>query len=400
MLHNPEFTGEEIGVFESQFVTPIPYSKHSINEADIDAVLGCLKHGPITQGNIVTKFEKAISNKVQSYSALVSNSATSSLHLCCLALGVSKGDIVWTSPITFVSTANVVVMCGAKINFVDIDPSTGNICPIALKKKLEKAHNQKELPKALIVVHLTGRPCKMKEIYEICCFYDIKIIEDASHALGSSQEGKPTGKCDYSDMTVFSLHPAKIITSGEGGIITGKNKELMDKVRLLNSHGLKRSSSKKDPWEYDMIELGYNYRMSDIHASLGLSQLKRLENFIERRKFLVKTYNNYLEETEISTPDYSESSSWHLYICQVDNENTRRDLYNFLNYSGVSAAIHYRPVYKNTYFKKMGFSEKDYPNCESFYKKCISLPLYFELSEGALNFVISKIKEFYGARNV
>ena len=398
MLHNPKLTGEEIGVVESQFVTPIPYSKHSINEADIEAVLGCLRYGPITQGNIVTNFENYISKRVGSVGTVASNSATSSLHLACLALDIGPGDVVWTAPVSFVASANTPLMCGAEVDFVDVELDTGNLCITSLEQKIKLAKAKNKLPKALIVVHFSGRPCRMLEIYNICNEHGIKIIEDAAHALGSNQGQHPTGFCDNSDITVFSLHPAKIITSAEGGLATSQNKNLLDRMKLLSSHGISRFIDANEPWKYDMVELGFNYRMSELHAALGTSQLKRIDRFIEKRKKIVSYYLDKIGNLPLKCPPYSSESAWHLFVCQTEDEKTRRDLYRFLYEKNIHAAIHYRPIYQNSYFQKLGFNSAEFPKAEGFYSRSISLPLYTEIKETQLKYVVKKLHEFYGVK--
>ena len=399
MLHKTNFIGEEEGVSKQEFETPIPYSKHSINQSDIEAVLGCLANGPITQGTLVTHFEHYISKRVGSVGSVASNSATSSLHLACLALDIGRGDVVWTTPISFVATANTTLMCGAEVDFVDVELDTGNLCIISLEQKIKLAKAKNNLPKALIVVHFSGRPCKMSEIYNICNEHGIKIIEDAAHALGSNQGRHVTGFCDNSDITVFSLHPAKIITSAEGGLATSQNKHLIDRMKLLSSHGISRSVDANEPWKYDMMELGFNYRMSELHAALGISQLKRIDSFIEKRKDIVKFYLNKLGNLPLKLPPFSSDSAWHLFVCQTEDEKTRKDLYRFLHEKNIHAAIHYRPIYQNSYFQKLGFNNADFPKAENFYSRSISLPLYTEIKETQLYYVVKKLHEFFGVNN-
>ena len=400
LLNKVEFTGEEIGISnEFQFEIPIPYSKHSINQSDVHAVSDCLQTKPITQGNVVTEFENTVSRMVNSTGAVASNSATSSLHLACLALDVRSGDLVWTSPISFVASATAALMCGAEIDFVDVDIKTGNLDPELLEQKIHKAKKVNKLPKVLIVVHFSGRPSDMLSIASICRKYNIKIVEDAAHSLGATQYNKLVGSCEFSDIAVFSLHPAKIITSAEGGLATSNNIKLIERMRSLSSHGIVRSIDKEEPWKYDMQELGYNYRMSDLHASLGLSQLRRIGDFLKIRKEIVLYYIDKLKSFPLSTPPYSADSAWHLFVCQTKNGDARKKLYEFLKNRNIHAGVHYRPIYQNTYFKKLGFNSTDFPNAENYYSRSISLPLYPDISIEQLDYIISKFIEFFGEIN-
>ena len=397
MLHKLEFTGEEIGISsKTELEVPIPYSKHSITQSDIDAVADCLKNKPITQGKLVTQFEHEISMMVNSNGAVASNSATSSLHLACLALDVKNGDVVWTTPISFIASATAALMCGAKIDFVDVDAKTGNIDPELLEEKLNLAKEVNKLPKVLIVVHFSGRPCDMFAISSVCKKHNIKIIEDAAHSLGATQNGKLIGNCEFSEITVFSLHPAKIITSAEGGIATSQNVNLLERMKALSSHGIWRSIDPEEPWKYDMQELGYNYRMSDLHASLGLSQLKRIGDFLKIRKEIVLYYIDKLKSFPLRMPPYSVDSAWHLFVCHTETSNKRKSLLKFLNKSNIHAGVHYRPIYQNTYFQKLGFKHTDFPNAENYYSNSISLPLYTDISIEQIDYIISKLEEFFG----
>jgi UDP-4-amino-4,6-dideoxy-N-acetyl-beta-L-altrosamine transaminase len=397
LLYKLDFTGEENGISgKSKLEVPIPYSKHSVTQSDINAVTDCLQNKPITQGKMVTEFENKISTMVNSKGAVASNSATSSLHLACLALDVKSGDIVWTTPISFIASATAALMCGAKIDFVDVDAKTGNIDPELLEEKLNLAKEVNKLPKVLIVVHFSGRPCDMFAISSVCKKHNIKIIEDAAHSLGATQNGKLIGNCEFSEITVFSLHPAKIITSAEGGIATSQNVNLLERMKALSSHGIWRSIDPEEPWKYDMRELGYNYRMSDLHASLGLSQLKRIGDFLKIRKEIVLYYIDKLKSFPLRMPPYSVDSAWHLFVCHTETSKKRRSLLKFLNKSNINAGVHYRPIYQNTYFQKLGFKHTDFPNAENYYSNSISLPLYTDISIEQIDYIISKLKEFFG----
>ena len=400
MLHKVDFTGEEVGISKNfKIEIPIPYSKHSISQSDIDAVADCLHHNPITQGKLVTQFESEIAEMVDSKGAVASNSATSSLHLACLSLNVQKGDLVWTTPLSFVASANAALMCGAKVDFVDVNSETGNICPELLEQKVYKAKKNNTLPKVLIVVHFTGLPCNMEKISQICRKHKIKIIEDAAHALGSKQNNHLIGYCEYSDITVFSLHPAKIITSAEGGLATSQDPILLEKMRRLSSHGISRSIDANEPWKYDMVDLGFNYRMSDLHAALGLSQLKRINNFVKRRKEIALFYVNALKNLPLKLPPFSKESAWHLFVCQTDSSCKRRRIYKFLNDAGINIGIHYRPIYLNSYFENLGFKKNHCSNAENYYSRSISLPLYPDITKQQLDYIVFKLIEFYGVNN-
>ena len=399
MLHKLDFTGEEIGIsknFKIEF--PIPYSKHSIIQSDVDAIADCLNNKPITQGKVVTQFESEISEMVDSKGAVASNSATSSLHLACLALDIKNGDIVWTTPISFIASATAALMCGAKIDFVDVDLKTGNLDPEQLEKKIEIAKDANKLPKVLIVVHFSGRPADMLRISYICKKNNIKIIEDAAHSLGAIQYNKFIGNCEFSEITVFSLHPAKIITSAEGGLATSQNPALIEKMRLLSSHGIIRGVDMEEPWKYDMINLGFNYRMSELHAALGMSQLERLNEFLKKRKEIVLFYMEKLKGLPLKTPPYSSDSAWHLFVCQAENSRSRTELFNFLKDKQINVGIHYRPIYQNSYFQESGFKETYLPNAEKYYSSSLSLPLYTDITNDELKYIISKLYEFYGVK--
>ena len=399
MLRNPDFTKNVIEFTKRGIKTPIPYSKHSIDRSDIDSVLDCLENRPITQGNLVHEFETNISRKLGCIGSVASNSATSSLHLACLALNVQKGDMVWTTPISFVASANAALMCGAKVDFVDVNSETGNLCPDFLEQKVNIAKKNNTLPKVLIVVHFSGRPCEMQIISKICQKHQIKIIEDAAHALGSKLNEHLIGYCEYSDITVFSLHPAKTITSAEGGLATSQDPILLEKMRRLSSHGISRSVDPDEPWKYDMLDLGFNYRMSDLHAALGLSQLKKINNFVKRRKEIATFYVNELKTLPLKLPPFSQNSAWHLFVCQTEDSFARRRLYKFLTDKSINVGIHYRPIYLHTYFQNLGFKKNHCSNAENYYSRSISLPLYTEITKEQLSYIILKLKEFYGVSN-
>lgn len=363
----------------------IPYGKQTLDNDDIAAVVDTLKSDYLTQGSKVPMFEQAVSRYVQSNDAIATSSATAALHIGCLALGLSENDIGWTVPLTFAASANAIRYCQAKIDFVDININTGCICTRALAKKLKQADKENKLPKVLIVVHYAGISCDMKTISALCKPFNIKIIEDAAHAIGGKYQGKPIGSCQFSDLTIFSFHPVKIITSGEGGMITTNNQDIANKARLLCSHGITKSpelliEKEVGDWYYEQQFLGLNYRMSDIHAALGLSQLLKLDNFLEARNQQAIKYQDTLSRlpiTMLSTPKGS-YCSWHIFVIRLtsDAKITRLALYNALKESGIGCQVHYIPVHTHPYYQALGFKWGDYPQAEEFYQHCLTIPLF------------------------
>ena len=381
----------------------IPYGRQNINDDDIDAVTQVLKSDYLTQGPLVPKFETSVALYTGAKYGVAVNSATSGLHIACLALGVKSGDYVWTSPITFVASANCALYCGANIDFVDIDPISYNMSVNALREKLEIAKKNNTLPKVVIPVHLAGQSCEMIEIYKLSCEYGFKIIEDASHAIGAKYLDGPVGNCLYSDITIFSFHPVKIITSVEGGMALTNNFDLHNIMKRLRSHGITRDPSEMigladGPWYYQQLNLGFNYRMSDLHAALGLNQMKRLEEFVTKRNTLAKHYDSLLGDSTIKIPMQSPDcySSFHLYIIRIpekSQEIDRLQVFEKLRSNGIGVNVHYIPVYRQPYFKKFNFSYKDFPESESYYSEAISLPIFPNLSkqqqEEIINIVLS-----------
>lgn len=364
----------------------IPYGHQSISQADIDAVLEVLKSDFLTQGPQVPLFETSVSNYCGAKHAVAANSATSALHISCLALGIQPGDSVWTSPITFVASANCARYCGADIDFVDIDPSTFNLSPELLEEKLINAKAKGTLPKALVVVHLCGQSCDMEQISRLAKHYGIRVIEDASHALGGRYNGKPVGSCEFSDITVFSFHPVKIITTGEGGMAVTNNSELAEKMRLYRSHGITRDPELMSPttheaWYYEQLSLGYNYRMSDLHAALGVSQLTKLDGFIARRLEIAQQYSNELSNLPIKLPKVIAGclSAFHLYVIRLPSES-RAHVYSQLKEKNIACNVHYIPVHLQPYYRALGFNRGDYPNAESYYTEALSLPIFPDLT--------------------
>ena len=379
----------------------IPYARQSISKQDIDAVTEVLQSDYLTQGPVVPAFEEAVANLVGAKYAIAGNSATSMLHVACLALGVTDGDLVWTSPISFVASANCALYCGAEIDFVDVDSETFNLSPTALATKLEKAHKSNKLPKVIIPVHMGGQSCDMKSIGLLAKQYGIKVIEDASHAIGGSYDSRSIGNCAHSDITIFSFHPVKIITSGEGGMATTQDESLAHKLRMLRSHGITRNEiefefANDGPWYYEQQELGLNYRLTDIAAALGLSQLQRIDVFINQRNRIAARYDDAFASTQVAIPHINSDciSAFHLYIARYDFEKsdvTRIQLFQDMKDSGVLLNLHYIPIYRQPYYSKMGFDPKMFPNTERYYKQAFSVPMYADLTEADQNMVISSL---------
>ncbi|MCF8057822.1 MAG: UDP-4-amino-4,6-dideoxy-N-acetyl-beta-L-altrosamine transaminase [Bacteriovoracaceae bacterium] len=377
----------------------ISYGRHYISEDDINSVLSTLRSDFLTQGPVLSNFEKAVGEIVSSKYAVAVNSATSALHIAYLSLGLGPGDTLWTSPNTFVATSNAALFCGANVDFVDIDERTYNLCPHKLEEKLILAKDKGSLPKVVVPVHFSGQPCDMEKIHKLSQEYGFKIVEDASHAIGARYKDKPVGNCEFSDITVFSFHPVKIVTTGEGGIATTNSSELSDKMKLISNHYITRDeaqmvSSPDGPWTYEQLGLGYNFRLPDILASLGLSQLKSLEKFIQKRNEVAAFYNESLNQTPLNLPYQIEesASSFHLYV--VTNED-RLKLFHFLRERKITPGVHYIPVHLQPFYKKKGFKKGDFPVSESFYNSCLSLPIYYGLSEEEMKYVSRNIIEFF-----
>ncbi len=380
----------------------IPYGKQSISGDDIQAVIEVLQSEYLTQGDTVEKFEQAICQRVDAKNAVAVNSATSALHLACLALDLTKGDWLWTSPISFVASSNCALYCQAQVDFVDIDPITYNLSVSALEEKLEQAKENNRLPKIIIAVHLSGLPCDMQAIHQLSNQYGFKIIEDAAHALGASYQENPTGCGQYSDITVFSFHPVKIITTGEGGMAVTNNKTLADKMRLLRSHGITRDPAQmtQQPdgdWYYQQLDLGFNYRMNDIQAALGLSQLSKLNSFIKARQAIAKQYFKALTNLPLLLPfESTESqSAYHLFIIQLTTpvNDQHKKIFNYLRQNGIGVNIHYIPIHTQPYYQKLGFKNGDYPVAENYYKKSLSIPIYPSLTDDEQRFTIATIQQ-------
>ncbi len=377
----------------------IPYGRQEISQADINAVVEVLQSDFLTQGPMVPRFEQTVVNYCGVQHGVAVNSATSALHIACLALGLGTGDWLWTTPITFVASANCGLYCGAQVDFVDIDPSTYNLCPIALERKLLQAERDGKLPKVVVPVHLCGQPCDMAAIHGLSQRFDFKIIEDASHAIGGKYKGEPIGNCRYSDITIFSFHPVKIITTAEGGMAVTNDETLANRLRLLRSHGITSTPSDmqsrpaQEIWNYQQIELGFNYRMNDIQAALGLSQIQRLDEFVTHRHAIARRYDMRLSELPLLTPlqRVESYSAYHLYVIRLKlNEinKTHRQVYEGLRAAGVLVNLHYIPVYRQPYYEQMGFSVGYCPCAESYYSEVISIPIYSSLTADQQNYVI------------
>lgn len=381
----------------------IPYGRQDINQQDIDAVVDVLQSDFLTQGARVPAFEQSVIQACGADYAVAVNSATSALHIACLALGLGKGDWLWTTPNTFVASANCGLYCGAKIDFVDIDPRTYNLCAVELEKKLVAAEQTGKLPKVVIPVHFSGQPCNMQAIHALAQKYGFKIIEDASHAIGGNYQGEPIGNCRYSDITVFSFHPVKIVTTAEGGVAVTNNSELAEKLNLLRSHGITRdehlmTKSMDGPWYYQQIDLGFNYRMTDMQAALGVSQMQRLHLFVARRHGLATRYNQLLQDLSITLPwQHTDSySGMHLYVIrlQLDKINKNHlEVFQGLRDAGILVNVHYIPVHLQPCYRAMGFVQGQFPQAEQYYREAISLPMYPTLTDAQQDSIVSTLRE-------
>jgi UDP-4-amino-4,6-dideoxy-N-acetyl-beta-L-altrosamine transaminase len=377
----------------------IPYARQNIDDNDVDAVVAALRSAWLTQGPQIPAFEQAVATRCQCAHTVAVSSATAALHLACLALDIGPGDQVWTSPNTFVASANCARYCGAEVDFVDIDPDTLNMSVAALAAKLEAASKTGRLPKAIIPVHFSGRSCAMREIAAMARPHGIRIIEDASHAIGASYAGRPVGCCEYSDITIFSFHPVKIITSGEGGMALTNNSELAARLSRLRTHGITRDTQAilaagEGDWYYEQSDLGFNYRMTDIHAALGLSQLSRLDAFLERRILLAERYAKHLSSLPTILPSLDTTSAWHLYVVQLPGpSDCRKRVFQQMREAGIIVNVHYIPVHLQPYYRQLGFKAGDFPNAEAYYHRALTLPLHPGLSEADQDTVTKALKD-------
>ena len=384
-------------------MSPIPYARQSVSQDDIDAVVRVLRSDWLTQGPDIAQFENAMAAHCGARHAIAVSNGTAALHLACLALDLGPGDLLWTSPNTFTASANCARYCGADVDFVDIDSRSYNMSIPALEEKLARAKQIGRLPKVVVPVHFGGRSCDMTEIGRLASLYGFRVIEDASHAVGAEHRSAKVGACSHSDMAVFSFHPVKILTTGEGGMLMTGDDGLARRLRLLRTHGITRDVSEMDgqsegAWYYQQVELGFNYRMTDIQAALGASQMQRLDEFLARRRALVRRYDEGLRGLPLSTPseDPSGKSSWHLYAIQLDLEalgTTRRTVFERMRAAGVLVNVHYIPVHFQPYYRKLGFKPGDFPASERYYERALSLPMFFELSDADQDRVCAVLRE-------
>ena len=379
----------------------IPYGRQSISEADIEAVAEVLRSDFLTQGPTVPAFEQAVASYCGAAHAVAANSATSALHMACLALGVGPGDRVWTSPLTFVASSNAALYCGAQVDFVDVDERTYNMCPNKLAQKLDEAAKAGTLPKVVVPVHLAGQSCDMAAIHAAASRYGVRIVEDASHAIGGTYRSEPVGNCRFSDIAVFSFHPVKIVTTGEGGMAMTNDAELAELMRLDRSHGITRDPAELQhddvgPWYYEQQRLGFNYRMTDICAALGRSQMARIDLFLARRREIAAAYDDGFADLPVVTPwQHPDTlSAWHLYVILLDRRRvtrSHREVFDALRDAGIGVNLHYIPVYRQPYYRALGFGQGHCPNAEAYYAEAISLPMYPDLTDDEQREVVAAV---------
>ena len=384
----------------------IRYGQQDITQAGIDAVIGVLKSVNLTQGPNILQFEQSVMGHTGAKHAVAVNSATSALHIACLALDLGPGDWLWTTPNTFVASANCALYCGAQVDFVDIDQRTCNLCPHKLEEKLIAAEKTGKLPKIVVPVHLTGQPCDMAAIHALSQKYGFRIIEDASHAIGGQYKSEPIGNGRYSDITVFSFHPVKIITTAEGGMALTNSDELATRMGLLRSHGITRDPAlmtqpMDGPWYYQQVALGFNYRMTDMQAALGTSQMTRLGAYVKRRHEIADRYNQLLADLPLTLPwQHPDSySAYHLYVIRLQLDNIQRShlqVFDALRAKDITVNLHYIPVHTQPYYQQMGFKQGDYPVAERYYREAISIPMHPSLTQGEQDYVVSSLKEAMG----
>ena len=384
----------------------IPYGRQDVTQADIDAVVEVLRSDFLTQGPRIPAFEAGIASHVGAAHAVAANSATSALHIACLALGVGPGDVVWTVPTTFVASANCALYCGASVDFVDIDPRTWNMSVAALEAKLTAAEAAGTLPKVVIPVHLCGQPCELEPIGALAERYGFYVVEDASHAVGARYQDRPVGDCRFSDVAVFSFHPVKIITTGEGGLATTNDPELARRMELFRSHGMTRDPERMigeshGPWYYQQVELGYNYRLTDLHAALGLSQLTRLDEILARRHELAAAYDEALADLPLRLP-WTHPDAWsalHLYPVRLrldELDRTQRQVFEAMRAAEIGVNLHYIPVHTQPYYRALGFREGQFPEAEAYYAEALSLPMFPTLTDAQQRRVVAALREALG----
>jgi UDP-4-amino-4,6-dideoxy-N-acetyl-beta-L-altrosamine transaminase len=386
----------------------IPYGRQSVDQADIDAVVEVLKSDWLTQGPTIERFEAAMAERCEARFGVAVSNATAALHIACLAAGLGEGDALWTSPNTFLASANCGRYCGADVDFVDIDPLTWNLDAQALERKLEAAERTGKLPKVLVAVAFAGQSCDMRAVAALARRYDFTVIEDASHAVGARYAGRPVGCGEFADMTVFSFHPVKIITTGEGGLVLTNRPELDERLRRLRSHGMTRDPAQMDepshgPWYYQQIELGFNYRMTDMQAALGLSQLNKLDGFLARRRELVARYQCLLADLPLTLPTLQAEaeSAWHLFVVRLQTERLtlgHRQVFEGLRAAGIGVNVHYIPVHLQPYYRDLGFVAGDFPEAEAYYAQAISLPLFPAMTDAQQDYVIDQLKRLLEKR--
>lgn len=376
----------------------IPYGRQDISQADIDAVVSVLQSDFLTQGPMIPRFEAAVAGHAGADHGVAVNSATSALHIACAALGLRQGDLLWTTPITFVASANCGLYCGADVDFVDIDSATFNMCPKALEAKLAEAKAAGRLPKVLVPVHMCGQSADMEPIGALAREYGVRVVEDASHAVGGRYRDRPVGDCAHSDITVLSFHPVKIITTAEGGVALTNDKDLADRMARLRTHGITRdpnlmTHAADGPWYYQQIELGWNYRMTDLHAALGCSQLDRLDAFVARRHALAERYDRLLADLPLDVPHRRSDtySAFHLYVIRLHDATRHRAVFEALRAGGIGVNLHYIPVHLQPCYRQLGFAPGDFPVAEDYYARAISIPLYPTMAEDQQDQVVTAL---------
>jgi UDP-4-amino-4,6-dideoxy-N-acetyl-beta-L-altrosamine transaminase len=378
----------------------IPYGRQQITAEDIAAVVAVLQADWLTQGPMVPRFEAAVAGRCGTAHGVAANSATSALHLACLALGLGPGDRLWTSPNSFVASANCGRYCGASVDFVDIDSRDWNLSTEALATKLEVADREGRLPRVLVPVHFAGQSCDMEAIRALANAYGVRVVEDASHAIGGRYRGLPVGNCRRADITVFSFHPVKIITTGEGGMALTDDPELTEHMARLRSHGITRDAAQMQgeadgPWYYQQIELGFNYRMTDMQAALGLSQFDRLESYVAARTALADRYDALLAGLPLTTPwrNPLAESAWHLYVVMLDQPDRRRRVFERMRAAGIGVNVHYIPIHLQPDYRRFGFRLGDFPQAEEYYRRALTLPLHAGLTEAEQHQVVAALAE-------